>query len=126
MAKIFVLEDDEDIREVITWILEAEHYEVCSFDTVNDFIGRDNRVLPDLYILDVMLPDGSGLEVCNQLRLKNVNSHIPIVIISAHASVRQVAAGCAADDFIQKPFELGFFLHKIKEQLNKNTFSNNS
>lgn len=125
MSTIYVLEDDEDIREVITWILEAEGFKVRSFENVTDFMSRDNRELPDLFVLDVMLPDGSGLEVCNLLRMEDMNSHIPIVIVSAHASLRQVASGCAADDFIQKPFDLSVFIDKIKEQLNKNTFTNN-
>lgn len=117
MAKIFVLEDDRDIREVVEWILVSEDYEVVSFENVNDFMSRDIRELPDLFILDVMLPDGSGLEVCNQLRSESLQDHIPIIIMSAHASLEQVSTGCKADAFIQKPFELDFFLNKIRTSI---------
>jgi DNA-binding response OmpR family regulator len=117
MAKIIVLEDDKDIREVVEWILESEDYEVLSFDSVNEFMIRDVRDLPDLFILDVRLPDGSGLDVCKQLRAESANSSIPIVMMSAHANMHQVISGCNADGFIQKPFELNHFLKVIRTQL---------
>lgn len=121
MAKIFVLEDDKDIREVMTWILESEYYEVVTFNNVSDFKKRDVRELPDLFILDVMLPDGSGLDVCNQLRSDSAYSQIPILIMSAHASMEQIKRGCQADGFIQKPFKLDFFLQTIRIYINPNT-----
>jgi len=121
MAKIFVLEDDKDIREVLEWILESENYEVLSFNTLNDFMIRDRRDLPDLFILDVRLPDGSGLEVCKQLRNECADSSIPILIMSAHANMQQVQSGCNADGFIQKPFELNHFLNIIRMQLSSSS-----
>ncbi|MCX2430997.1 MULTISPECIES: response regulator transcription factor [unclassified Pedobacter] len=117
MAKIFVLEDDRDIREVVEWILMSEDYEVVLFENVNDFMGRDLEESPDLFLLDVMLPDGSGLEVCNHLRSESLQGNVPIIIMSAHASLEQVSSGCKADAFIQKPFELDFFLNKIRSYI---------
>jgi DNA-binding response OmpR family regulator len=117
MAKIFVLEDDKDIREIIEWTLEAEDYEVVSFATINEFMGRDAGELPDLFILDIRLPDGSGLEVCNKLRLESAYQYIPIIIMSAHASLEQVKVGCKADDFIHKPFDLNIFLQTIRKHI---------
>jgi DNA-binding response OmpR family regulator len=117
MAKIFILEDDKDIREIIEWTLEAEDYEVVSFATVNDFMRRDVMELPDLFILDIMLPDGSGLDVCRKLRFERPYQSIPIIIMSAHASMEQVKAGCKADAFIQKPFDLNIFLDTIRKHL---------
>lgn len=120
MRKIFVLEDDQDIREIVVWILEAENYEVVSFKNIDEFMRRDIQNLPDLFLLDVMLPDGSGIDVCNQLRSESVNQHIPILIMSAHASMEQVNSGCSAEGFIQKPFELNSFLERIQKQINPN------
>lgn len=117
MAKIFVLEDDRDIREVVEWILVSEEYEVVLFENVNDFMSRNLKELPDLFLLDVMLPDGSGLDVCKHLRSESLQGDIPIIIMSAHASLEQVSSGCRADAFIQKPFELDFFLNKIRSYI---------
>jgi DNA-binding response OmpR family regulator len=114
MAKIFVLEDDKDIREIVEWILMEEHFEVESFANVHDFTARDMNVLPDLFILDVMLPDGSGLDVCNVLKSKDVHKNTPVIIMSAHASLEQVSAGCKADGFIHKPFNVNYLLEKIQ------------
>jgi DNA-binding response OmpR family regulator len=113
MAKIFVLEDDQDIREVVEWILASEDYEVVSFDSVADFMQRDARDLPDLFILDVRLPDGSGLDICKQLRSEDTHQAIPILMMSAHANIIQMERQCDADGFIQKPFELNHFLETI-------------
>jgi len=66
MGRIFVLKDDTDIREMVVMILESEHYNLASFATVHDFVNRDLSEVPNLIILDVMLPDGSGLDICNQ------------------------------------------------------------
>ncbi|MCZ4222956.1 response regulator transcription factor [Pedobacter rhodius] len=118
MAKIFILEDDRDIREVVELILRLEDYQVVSFENVKNFMNRDLNDIPDLFILDIMLPDGSGLEVCNMLRIDTIHQHIPIIIMSAHASTEQVSAGCRADAFLQKPFELTHFLDTIVTQIN--------
>jgi len=120
MAKIFVLEDDRDIREILAWTLEAEDYEVVTFASILDFMNRDTSVFPNLLILDIMLTDGSGLDVCNRLKLEGAYQHIPIIMMSAHASKEQVKMGCRADDFIQKPFELNHFLHTIRSHIGSN------
>lgn len=117
MTKIIVLEDDQDIREVVEWILKSEDYEVISFASINEFMHRDKRVLPHLFLLDVRLPDGSGLEVCKQLKTEHAKHRIPVLMMSAHASLAQVENGCAADGFIQKPFELNHFIRTIRDQI---------
>lgn len=117
MAKIFVLEDDKDIREVVEWILIEEQFEVESFANVHDFMARKINILPDLFILDVMLPDGSGLDVCNVLRAEDDHKNIPVIIMSAHASLEQVSAGCKVDGFIHKPFNVDYFLEKVQTLL---------
>jgi DNA-binding response OmpR family regulator len=117
MAKIYVLEDDRDIREVVEFILASEDYEVQSFDSINNFMTRNAKDRPDLFILDVRLPDGSGFDVCKQLRNDSANKLIPILMMSAHADLQQMARACNADGFIQKPFELNQFLNVIRTQL---------
>ncbi|TCD25467.1 response regulator [Pedobacter psychrodurus] len=118
MARIILLEDDTDIREVVQWILESENYEVFGFVNVADFMDRDLNLVPDLYILDVMLPDGSGLDVCSHIRNESRDAQVPIIIMSAHASLEQVSSGCVADAFIQKPFDVDSLLKKVNELVN--------
>ena len=119
MGKIFVLEDDKDIREVVTIILESENYNVVAFANVKDFMNRDQSDIPDLYLLDVMLPDGSGIEVCGQLKSESSLSKAPILIMSAHANLEQVTNGCNAEGFIQKPFDVDNFLDNVRSQIKK-------
>lgn len=119
MAKIFVLEDDLDIRELVGWILESEGYEVLSFGTVSGFMARDQSNWPDLFLLDVMLPDGSGIEVCSDLKQIEGQSHIPILIMSAHSNMEQVSGGCKAEGFIKKPFDVDHFIDAVRKQIGK-------
>ncbi|WP_316739169.1 response regulator transcription factor [Pedobacter aquatilis] len=117
MGKIFVLEDDQDIREVVKLMLESENYVVESFANVHDFMNRDAKDIPDLFILDVMLPDGSGIDVCAKLKSESMLTKSPVIIMSAHASVDEVARGCSAEGFIAKPFDMENFLDKVRTQI---------
>ncbi|RZJ75927.1 MAG: response regulator [Flavobacterium sp.] len=114
MRTILLLEDDDAIREVIHLILEEENYNVISFRTVSDFSERDKSINADLFLLDVMLPDGSGLDVCEQI--KSVQS-TPILVMSAHASLKDIQSKCRPSNFIQKPFDIENLLKQIKAHL---------
>jgi len=119
MGRVFVLEDDTDIREIVVMMLESEHYNVASFATVHDFVNRDVSEVPDLIILDVMLPDGSGLDICDQITEKCGSAKPPIIIMSAHANLSDVTHACSAESFIQKPFDINFFLDRVRTHITK-------
>jgi len=69
MAKrIYVLEDDQDIRDIIEIILTGEKYEVISFSSINEFMLKDKHDQADLFLLDIRLPDGNGINVCEMLK----------------------------------------------------------
>ncbi|RZK76732.1 MAG: response regulator [Pedobacter sp.] len=115
MKTILLLEDDNDIRELIHLILEEENYQVISFSTIKDFSNRDRSIQADLFLLDVMLPDGSGLDVCEHLRaVKNT----PILVMSAHATLKDIANKCEPTNFIQKPFDIDNLLNQVKSYIN--------
>lgn len=118
MAKfIHIIEDDEDIRFIVEYVLREEDYTVESFATASEF---DQAILgdkPDLIILDVMLPDGNGIDICRKLKTNAQTSYIPIIIMSAHAAEKSVLEEACADDFISKPFDLNYLLHHVKQQL---------
>ena len=115
--KICILEDDADIREVITLVLEGEDYEVYAFSDVSSFMARKIVNEPDLYLLDIRLPDGNGLEVCKFLRSGEKTGHIPIIMMSAHERIEQMKLQCTADDFIAKPFDIYQLLGRVNQAL---------
>jgi DNA-binding response OmpR family regulator len=117
MKTIFILEDETGIRDALQLLLSFEDYDVRSFSTVEAFNNRDLSVVPDIFILDVMMPDGNGIDVCNELRTRPETSNIPIMIMSAHAKDHEVISRCNADEFISKPFDIDAVLLKIDNLL---------
>lgn len=119
MRKIFLVEDDEAIREVIELFLTSENYLVQSFGNVQDFKARDTSIIPDLYLFDVMLPDGSGIDLCKQIKNNEDNDGVPVIIMSAHAKLSQFSILCEPDDFITKPFDIDNLLLRINKIINQ-------
>ncbi|AYM98999.1 response regulator [Chryseobacterium sp. 3008163] len=115
MKTIFIVEDETGIRDALQLLLSFENYDVRSFSTVEAFNNRDPSVVPDIFILDVMLPDGLGTDLCNQLKEVPETSNIPVMIISAHAKAENVTQSCQADEFIPKPFDIDDVLVKIEK-----------
>lgn len=117
MKTIFILEDETGIRDALQLLLSFEDYDVRSFSTVEAFNNRDLSLAPDIFILDVMMPDGNGIDVCNELRMQPETANIPIMIMSAHAKDHEVISRCNADEFISKPFDIDAVLLKIDNLL---------
>lgn len=109
--KVFVLEDDEGIRDIVQMVLEMEGYEVSLFADVAKFNARGNTDLPDLYLLDIMLPDGNGLQVRKELLEDTLTSRIPILVMSAHTDSGN---GLDGTNFIAKPFDIYDFTAKVE------------
>lgn len=118
MSKVIhIVEDDEDIRFVIIYILKENGYNVEVSGSVADFNARINDGLPDLILLDVMLPDGNGIDLCLELKSVPKTSSIPILIMSAHATEKSAIENSCAEDFISKPFDLEELVALIKKHL---------
>lgn len=119
MAKhIHIVEDDEDIRYIIGYILADMGCEVKLSETIADFREQvKDGPQPDLILLDVMLPDGNGLDLCHELKKAPATRRIPIIIMSAHATQDYVLQLACAEDFISKPFDLDDFTKIIKKHL---------
>ncbi len=119
MKKVLVVDDNEDILNVITLVLEMEGYEVaCATDgaTVPDKI---QSVAPDLILLDIMLEGMDGREICRALKSDPKTWHIPIIMISAsHTIFSTVEKNCQADDFIAKPFDIYDLADKVGQHIN--------
>jgi two-component system, OmpR family, alkaline phosphatase synthesis response regulator PhoP len=114
--KILVVEDDRDISELITYNLEREGYEIaCLYDgsQVIDFVQKRK---PELIILDLMLPEVDGLEICRALKSDSNTKHIPIIMLTAKSEEADVVVGLqmGADDYIPKPFSPKVLVARIK------------
>jgi len=119
MKKILVLDDDKDILKVLKANLEMHHFEVSTADCwkiAEEEISSDRF---DLIILDIMLPDVDGLEICCKLR-KNGFS-IPIILLTARDKVSDKVMGfeCGADDYVVKPFETLELIARIRACLRR-------
>ncbi|KQM77884.1 hypothetical protein ASE74_15910 [Pedobacter sp. Leaf216] len=110
--KIYVLEDDPDIRSIIEMILIDEEYEVMSFSTINEFM-QDKHEHADLFLLDIRLPDGNGINVCEALKKGFNTKKVPVLMMSAHSSQTEVENSCSAQGFIAKPFDINYLINQV-------------
>ncbi|WP_316813096.1 response regulator transcription factor [Pedobacter heparinus] len=113
---IFIIEDNEDIGFILDYFLNEEGFSVKLFPTVMAFSNAFRSSIPDLFLIDVMLPDGNGIELCDEIKKDFRSANIPVLIMSANADKPSIEA-CEAEEFIPKPFDLQFLLDKIKTHL---------
>ncbi|MBC2725742.1 response regulator transcription factor [Desulfosporosinus sp.] len=116
---ILVVDDDDDIREIITMYLENEGFQVISAFDGTQALAYANSVNPDLIILDMMLPDLDGIEVCQELRK---NQSTPIIFLSCKSTPTDKSIGLIAggDDYMSKPFDAIELLARVKAHLRRN------
>ncbi len=111
--KILVIEDDVAIRQMMTEGLEAAGMEVTGVGKGVEGLLRESASSPDLILLDLMLPDMSGVEVCRRLRTR---SHVPVIVVTARTDESDAveALGAGADDFVRKPFQIREVIARIR------------
>src|SRR5919199_1132709 len=117
--KILVVDDEAMIRKAIRMACEKEGYEIFEGETGAEAMRRMEMNKPDLILLDIMLPDVSGFDVCRDIR--KAGSRIPIIILSAKTEEIDVVVGLeiGADDYITKPFRTRELLARIAAHLRK-------
>jgi DNA-binding response OmpR family regulator len=114
---IYILEDNDDIRELLAYLLTEENYEVHGYPTIKSFRNKMLITRPDMVVLDVMLGDGNGMDVCDELKSNQQTIHIPVLMMSAHAYLGDIKQKCDAEDFISKPFDISDFVRKVDHYL---------
>lgn len=127
-AKIAIIEDDEDILELVRYNLAKEGYRSLQATSGEKGLELVKTELPDLVLLDLMLPGIDGLDVCRALRSLDLTKHIPIIILTAKSEESDVVSGLelGADDFLVKPFSPRVLLARIKTVLRRNIQNYNS
>ena len=112
---VWVVEDDASIAEIITYILEEYGFIVSIFATATTFVDALQKEGSniDVFVMDVMLPDGTGLDLCHIVRANDRYAQVPVVMMSAHADGSEVAHRCNINDFIEKPFDLDEFSKRV-------------
>ncbi len=120
---IVVVDDEPDILELVVLHLTKSNFKVEKFLNSEDFLKFLSLKIPDLIILDLMLPDADGIEVCKYLRSKEDFKSIPIIILTARASETDKVLGLelGADDYVTKPFSPRELVARVKAVLRRKT-----
>ena len=123
MATIYVVEDDQNIREIESFSLKNSGYEVEDFDCAVSFCKRMERALPDLILLDIMLPDRDGLEILKDLRARVETRRLPIIMVTAKTTEIDKVKGLdmGADDYLTKPFGVMELISRVKALLRRSS-----
>jgi two-component system phosphate regulon response regulator PhoB len=120
-ARILIVEDEEALTELLRYNLEVEGYEVDTVARGDDAETRFKEGLPDLVILDWMLPGLSGIELCRRLRMRPESKLLPIIMLTARGEESERVRGLAtgADDYIVKPFSVPELLARVRALLRR-------
>ena len=116
MALIYIVEDDNSIREIEEFALMNAGHKVLGFPCAKDFYKKLDEVIPDLCLVDVMLPDESGNEIVKKLRANFMTKKLPVIMVTAKTSELDLVKGIedGADDYIKKPFSVMELISRVK------------
>lgn len=121
MALVYVVEDDTSIREIEVIALKNSNHMVREFDRASAFYKGMEDMLPDLVLLDIMLPDENGYEIVRKIRKTPKYSKIPVIMVTAKTSEIDMVKGLddGADDYIRKPFSVMELLSRVRALLRR-------
>lgn len=116
-----IVEDEEDIRELIQYHLEREGWRVTAVADGAKGLATVLREVPDLVLLDLMMPGMDGLEVCREIRADDRVAHVPVLMVTAKSEEADVVLGLGlgADDYIQKPFRPRELVARVRTALRR-------
>lgn len=121
MALIYIVEDDKNIAEIESFALKNVGYDVETFPRARDFYRALERRVPDLFLLDIMLPDEDGLEILRTLKSDPKTSYPPVILVTAKTSEMDKVKGLdqGADDYMTKPFGVMELISRVKALLRR-------
>ena len=120
-AKIAVIEDEADILEVIEYSLSKEGFRVCTALDGEEGLGLVKKEVPDLVVLDLMLPRIDGIEICRKLKSDSATRSISIIMVTAKGEESDIVLGLGigADDYVVKPFSPRELTARVKSVLRR-------
>ena len=118
---VFIVEDEEDILELMTYVFIKNGFNVSASSSGKEALELIKEQPPDIVILDLMLPDLDGLEVCQAIRSRAEQAALPIIMVTARSEERDILVGleAGADDYISKPFSPKVLVAKTKTVLRR-------
>lgn len=121
MSVIYIVEDDSSIREIETIALRNSGYQVQAFETAKEFYRKVEECVPDLVLLDVMLPDESGYDIVKKIRKNPTTKKLPVIMVTAKTQEIDMIKGLedGADDYIKKPFSIMELISRVKALLRR-------
>lgn len=121
MATILVIEDERDVQALLEFNLKAEGFETLRASTGEEGLAWMRARVPDLVLLDLMLPDLPGTEVCRRIKSEPRTSHVPVVILTARGDEldRVVGFELGADDYVRKPFSVRELILRVRAVLRR-------
>lgn len=119
--RILIIEDERGLTQTLSWYFNREGYETIAVHDGLEGLRKAQTLLPDVVLLDVMLPGMSGLEVCHQLRTGDRTRELPIIMLTARSEEADQVEGFAkgADDYVTKPFNNKVLLQRVKALLRR-------
>jgi len=119
--KILVVDDEPDVLELVVFNLQASGYEVVTASDGNEALKKAQGIAPQLIVLDIMLPEVDGIEVCKLLRRNPATSSVPVIMLTAKTAEidRIIGLEIGADDYITKPFSPRELVLRIKKLLQR-------
>ena len=120
-ATILIVEDEADLSELMRYNLEAEGFRIVSAESGDEAVERIRDGVPDLILLDWMLPGLSGIELCRRWRSREETARMPIIMITARGEEEERVRGLAtgADDYVVKPFSMPELVARIQALLRR-------
>ncbi|MEO6012641.1 MAG: phosphate regulon transcriptional regulator PhoB [Devosia sp.] len=123
MANILIVEDEADLRELMRYNLEADGFRITTAESGDEAVERIRDGVPDLILLDWMLPGLSGIELCRRWRSRDETARTPIIMITARGEEEERVRGLAtgADDYVVKPFSMPELVARIQALLRRSS-----
>lgn len=121
MALIYIIEDDENIREIEEFALKNAGHKVEGMSCAKDFHKKIEKIIPDLCLVDIMLPDETGNEIVRKLRRNPGTKNVPVMMVTAKTTELDLVKGLedGADDYIKKPFSVMELISRVKALLRR-------
>ena len=123
MPKVYIVEDDENIRGIVSYALQTAGFELTEFENGEEFLSAIEKDLPSIVLLDIMLPGEDGLAILKRLRFSSRGKSLPVIMLTAKGSELDKVRGLdmGADDYITKPFGVMELISRVNAVLRRGT-----